>query len=519
MTRSKPRQRVRRAAPSVPAPGAEPPATPDTGSEDTGGRSRRGSRWARRVAWSAFWTGLALRAAQLWLATHPATDRAVIAFGVGPVSIGASVIFGLSAAAVGGVIVTRVPGNRFGWLWVAVGVAQAVLATLLLVAADNAAVSATALLAGVIASVGVAVTPFVAMSLALLTFPTGAFLGRRWRLLAVAALAAATWRGAEAAFGADTLLLLPLVPNPLRADGIIGQAIRASDHLGVGVFLIVATVAMSMSAVVVRYRKADPIGRRQVLWFLLGAAGLVLTLVPTAYVFVVVGPLEQRSAPVFALSFLGFSLLPVTTLVAITRYRLYEIDRIVNRTVLYGALTAILAGVFTAGVALAQRIFIAVTHETSDAAVVGATLVVATLYAPLRKRLEGVVDRRFKFEQARFGAYREDLLRALTISRPERAAARLAREAVAELGLTGAAVLDRAGAAVATAGAWPAQPVVRVPIRHGGEILHSLVLGPRRDGERSDPREIADLESLAALVASAAGACPPEPAGTQRAGA
>ena len=68
------------------------------------------------------------------------------------------------------------------------------------------------------------------------------------------------------------------------------------------------------------------------------------------------------------------------------------------------------------------------------------------------------------------------------------------------------AVVDRPGAVVASAGVWPAQPVVRVPIRHGGEILHVLALGPRRDGERSDPREVADLEALAELAAAAAAA-------------
>ena len=77
------------------------------------------------------------------------------------------------------------------------------------------------------------------------------------------------------------------------------------------------------------------------------------------------------------------------------------------------------------------------THETSDAAVVGATLIVATLYAPLRKRLEAFIDRRFKFEDPTFGAYRDELVRLLSTTDPKRAATRLVREAVRELPRSG----------------------------------------------------------------------------------
>src|SRR5204862_497883 len=111
----------------------------------------------------------------------------------------------------------------------------------------------------------------------------------------------------------------------------------------------------------------------------------------------------------FGLGLTFVAAMPLAIGIAITRYRLYEIDRLINRALVYGSLTAILAGVFTAGIGLAQRLFVAATRETSDAAIVGTTLIVATLYAPLRKRPEALVDRAFKYEAREIGAYRGEL--------------------------------------------------------------------------------------------------------------
>ena len=162
---------------------------------------------------------------------------------------------------------------------------------------------------------------------------------------------------------------------------------------------------------------------------------------------------------------------------------------------------------FTAAVGLAQRLFVAVTHETSDAALVGATLVVATLYAPLRKRLEAIVDRYYKYEDHRFGAYREEVARYLSLIDPGLAAARLVTEAVRETGSIGTAVLDARQHAIASAGIWPLDPSVAptvIAIEHGSETFHSIALGPRSDGLPLDPESVVALEDLARLAAQAA---------------
>jgi hypothetical protein len=82
--------------------------------------------------------------------------------------------------------------------------------------------------------------------------------------------------------------------------------------------------------------------------------------------------------------------------IAVTRYRLYEIDHLISRTLVYVPLTALLAGLYAATVTLLQRVFQSFTGTTSDAAIVMSTLILASVFTPLRKWLEGIVERRFK---------------------------------------------------------------------------------------------------------------------------
>ena len=203
---------------------------------------------------------------------------------------------------------------------------------------------------------------------------------------------------------------------------------------------------------------------------------------------------------------------PIAIGIAVTRYRLYEIDRLINRAVLYGSLTAILAGVFTAGVGLAQRLFVVVSGESSDLAIILTTLVVATLYAPLRKRLEAFVDRRFKYEQRRFGPQLDEIRRVLAVIDPARVAERLASEAVRELAATGAAVVDASGEIVATAGEWPVAPAVEVQIpgpearprgESSGRPLRAVLVGPRARGGAHEPAALDELREFARLAVEA----------------
>ena len=88
--------------------------------------------------------------------------------------------------------------------------------------------------------------------------------------------------------------------------------------------------------------------------------------------------------------------LPIAAAIAIMRHRLYNIDSLINRALVYIPLTGILGGLYAAGVALFQRIFVAVTGDKSDAAIVLATLVLASLFTPIKNALQTFVDKRFK---------------------------------------------------------------------------------------------------------------------------
>jgi hypothetical protein len=261
--------------------------------------------------------------------------------------------------------------------------------------------------------------------------------------------------------------------------------------------MTLAAVGLSALSLVLRYRRADPVEAAQIRWIAL-VAGLAFVAFAVSAL-----PLGEISDVAFGIGLVLLALMPIAIGIAITRYHLYDIDRLINRTLVYGSLTAILAGVFTAGIAFARWLFVTVTGETSDVAIVLTTLVVATLYAPLRKRLEAIVDRRFKYDEHRFGAYRTELKQLLSMVDPAQAAERLANEAVEELAATGAAVVDDKDQAIATAGEWPASSVARLPIPGGRGGLKAILVGPRRDGEPHDPRSIAELQEVAALATRA----------------
>jgi hypothetical protein len=145
-----------------------------------------------------------------------------------------------------------------------------------------------------------------------------------------------------------------------------------------------------------RYRASLDVARHQFRWFAYGVG----VLGPAALLYGLVGLVmtPDRAAvrdTLFLLLVMSATVLPVSVLIAITRYRLYEIDRLISRTVVYGALTAILAGLYAASIRLFNASFVAVTGETSEAALVLTTLVLATTFTPINRRLEGVAEHLF----------------------------------------------------------------------------------------------------------------------------
>jgi hypothetical protein len=153
----------------------------------------------------------------------------------------------------------------------------------------------------------------------------------------------------------------------------------------------VAACCMVASAVslIVRLRRAGSLERQQIKWLAYGGAVVVGTIG-------VGGLITLWSVPVsiviMSLALLG---LPIFTGIAIVRHRLYDIDLLINRTLVYGVLTTTLVALYLGVVVVLQRIFVALTGEQSTLAVVASTLVIAALFNPLRTRIQSFIDRRF----------------------------------------------------------------------------------------------------------------------------
>ncbi len=225
--------------------------------------------------------------------------------------------------------------------------------------------------------------------LLILLFPTGKVPGRLWRLLII--LGAGTLLGAYAVVSMKPGTLgepFDAFRNPLGVEALSGIDGPLTALLVVtGVFIVLAAVVSA----VLRFRRSRGVERAQFKWFALAAAlvgvGLLAHSIADAFAPGAIDPIE------FLVS-LAVAGLPIAAGVAILRYRLYEIDRIINRALVYGVLTAGLAGLYFGIVLALQQVFSSFAGG-SELAVAGSTLVVAALFRPVRGRVQMLVDRRF----------------------------------------------------------------------------------------------------------------------------
>jgi hypothetical protein len=302
-------------------------------------------------------------------------------------AIGAVGFAGL--AVVGALVASRLPTNPNGWLWCAAGLTYAVsdVSRPLARAAGWSAWTAWAL-GGWGFVVLLALLTFV-----FLLFPTGRLPGHVWRWLAAATVTATCLL-------AVAVLLLPDPDDPTAVSpwALHGEAARTLGRVAEGLlYAMFGAVLLAMSSLVLRFRRAGPTERRQLTWFLYAT-------VVNALIIILDGALGLLSPLVSAVvSAVGFALLPVAVGVAMLRYRLYEIDRIVSRTVTYGLLSAALIGIYLLVVALLRPLLEPLTGS-SALAVAGSTLAVAAVFNPARRRLQAAVDRRF--DRARYDAAR-----------------------------------------------------------------------------------------------------------------
>jgi len=230
--------------------------------------------------------------------------------------------------------------------------------------------------------------PGVSLSLIFLPlyFPNGRLLSRRWRWVVRLAAAFCVYSTVVSAFLSNIADSEAGIANPLlvAARGPVVQLLNDFEL----VFMIVVILAAAAS-LVVRFWRSRGEERQQMKWLTYVAA-----LMPVLIV------LTTRFPEVLAVEYVAgvvFASVPVVVGIAVLKYRLYDVDLIINRTLVYGALTVTLVLVYLAGVATTQVVFRFVTgqEQQSQLAIVGSTLVIAALFNPLRRRIQAFIDRRF----------------------------------------------------------------------------------------------------------------------------
>ena len=366
------------------------------GSFTPGASLGRRSGWPQTTiaAWALWAVSLALVALSL------ATARSG-----GPEDPGSAIVEGLAVVSLvttGAFLVSRLPRHRIGWLLLLGG----------MVLAASGATSG-------LADYGLAVhpgsvpgatwfawvsewtwAPEIACLFVLLPafYPSGRLVSPRWR--AVVGIGASL-----VLVGGVASALSPWVPdpfpvgNPLAVGGTAGNVMSFLNNV-VGTVLVVSGGVLAVASLLVRYRRGSGIERAQLKWFAavatvtgVAALGSIATNSPSSATGPT-GALGTVSAVFNVLIYVGLALLPLAIGIAVLRYRLYEIDRLISRTLAYGLVTLALLAVFGGAILLLSALLSPLTGGNT-LAVAGSTVLVAALFQPVRRRVQGLVDRRF----------------------------------------------------------------------------------------------------------------------------
>jgi hypothetical protein len=347
-------------------------------------------RAASRLAWSLVALSVALLLGGLVLSRAASSTVPDLPFGgeTEDGSVVANLVTLLPFSVVGAIIASRHPRNTIGWLFCSVGVTIGLNSF----AGDYAefwlasgfGTRSLGETAAWFSSWLWILLVYVPTSFLLLLFPDGRLPSPRWRPVAWGAALGAAGGVGGYALEAGPLVDFPQIANPYGVNGPVVGIVGVAGS-------IVAAGCMVASAVslIVRLRRAGSVERQQIKWLAYGGAVVVGTIG-------VGGLITLWSVPVsiviMSLALLG---LPIFTGIAIVRHRLYDIDVLINRTLVYGVLTTTLVALYLGVVVVLQRIFVALTGEQSTLAVVASTLVIAALFNPLRRRIQSFIDRRF----------------------------------------------------------------------------------------------------------------------------
>jgi hypothetical protein len=347
----------------------------------------RPRRWSGVVAWAVWALTMLGLAVAAWLdhlqrqAGSPET-----AWLLQPASI-PLLVAAVSAATIGALVGSRRPAHPVGWLLLGLGLLVVVngvasgYVTYGLVARPGA-LPAASYLAGI--ANGIEVLWLACVGFILLLTPTGSLPSPRWRWWARVAAAAPVLLVLLAAVDPQPLVPEhPEVENPLAVPVPTGLLLAVA---AVAAVIVLATLVAAAGSLVVRFRRARGTERQQLRWLAVGAALAAMALL----VAVAAGAMGRDGVVLAALG-TCVALLPLATGAAILRYRLYDLDRILSRTLAYGLLTVLLGGGY-AGIVLGLGQLLG---RESSLVVATATLAVAAVFQPTRRRIQALVDRRF----------------------------------------------------------------------------------------------------------------------------
>jgi len=339
------------------------------------------------MAWTIVGLIIAVNAAAIWLGLLDRHVQSLVAtFMFAVVTVG----FGT----VGALIVSRERANSFGWLFIAMAIFLSVPHSL----AQNYVVYALAVSPDELPGTGAALwisssafdTVFVMlMTLLVLLFPDGRPLTPRWRFVVLATVASGV-AGVAGGF-TDMTFSSPLADqtNPLLVGAepwsSLVQVVR-----GVAFVVSLAAFVLSVVSIVLRYRRSSGVRRQQMQWVAVGVL-FEAVLVVVSVVLGVLGVDDSGSLP-----FVGaIVLFPALMAIAILRHRLYDIDLVIRRTLVYTCLVAVLALVYLGGIAILGEVFRSATGQSGALAVTLSTLAVALAFQPARRRIQRTIDRRF----------------------------------------------------------------------------------------------------------------------------
>ncbi|HEX5015129.1 MAG TPA: hypothetical protein VFV72_13340 [Candidatus Limnocylindrales bacterium] len=339
--------------------------------------------------------GAVLLSLVLWLASGP--RQMPVAFGRSPIGVVGLVLSPICYAVLGGTLTAYVPHNPIGWIFLAVAVAIGVILPVnLVVASVHEPLRPPP---DFVVWVAWARNSFAAPAMVpllivgALLFPDGHAPGPRWGVVVAAAIGGGAMLILAAALDPRGLWSYPTLPNPVSLPFALEPAVQVARILAATTLM--ACGALAVAALLVRYRRGDAQTRAQLRWIVVGGAVSGMLAIPYVLARYVIEVDDGAGELVAALAQVGSCALPLAATFAISRYHLYDVDAVIGRTLVYLPLMGILSGLYTASVALFQRVFVALTGETSDLAVVMTILLVASAFTPIRKVLESAVDRRF----------------------------------------------------------------------------------------------------------------------------